>query len=141
MRIKKSRLLMTFEQLCHELETRSRRNIDVCAFHTHLSNQTAYALSAAKYGLFVVLSQSDRPRYVHLTTMKLVGGETRYNAQIHDVAEDDVRRLAFLTMEFFYEGLRGGAIKELHDAFPDINPGTGAVVIQRQEVDLTGFLT
>ena len=141
MRIKKSRLLMAFERLCTELEKRSHREIDVCAFHTRLAGKTAYALSIAKHGLFVVMSQSERARHVSLMTMKLAGGETRYSAQIHHIEEDDVRSMAFLTMEFFYEGLRGGATQELHDAFPDLNPNQVTVMIQEQEVDLTGFLT
>jgi hypothetical protein len=132
---------MAFEKLCDELEKRSRREITVCVFHTRLAGKTAYALSISQHGLFVVMSQSERVKHIQLITMKLKGGETRYDAQIHVIAEDDVRKMAFVTMEFFYEGLRGGEREELYEAFPDLSRTQDTVTIQRQEVDLSGFLT
>jgi len=132
---------MTFEALCHELEKRSRRDIDVCAFHTRLTGKTAYALSISKHGLFVVLSHPEQAKYIQLTTMKLTGGETRYCAQIHTVEENNVMKMAYLTMEFFYERLFNGNLGELRDAFPDLNRHQEIVTIQSQELDLTEFPT
>lgn len=141
MRIRKSRLLMTFEQLCKELEQRPLREIDVCAFHTRLMDKTAYALSITKQGLFVVLTQaeSDAPKHVKLITLKLSGGETAYRAKVHVIHENDIQTMAFITTYFFYEGLRPDDLSDLYKAFPDLDDYRHVVQIDSKELDLSGF--
>jgi hypothetical protein len=141
MRIKKSRLLMTFEALCKELEQRSLRDIDLCAFHTRLTCKTAYALSLSKHQLFVVLSQAEATRHVQLITMKLGGQETTYKAQCHVIHEDAIKTLAFVTATFFYEGMRTDNLQDLYQAFPDLDDYRHVVEINTQDLDLNGFLT
>lgn len=141
MRIKKSRLLMTFETLCAELESRSVREIDVCAFHTRLAGKSAFALSLAKHGLFVVMSAADAPKHIQLINLKLAGTETAYKAKVHVVPENDIRTMAFVTTHFFYEGTRPDDLSDLYSSFPDYDSHRQDVEIRSQELDLAGFLT
>lgn len=142
MRIRKSRLLMTFDQLCQELEKRPLREMDVCAFHTRLTNKTAYALSNSKNGLFVVMSQAEAPKHIQLINLKLSGSETAYKAKIHVIHETDVKTMAFITTAFFYEGMKSEeGLADLYSAFPDCDNHRQVVEINSKELDLTGFLT
>lgn len=140
MRIKKSRLLMTFEALCNELQQRSLRDIDVCAMHTRFGDQVAYSLSIAKLGLFAVLAPDPAPKHVRIITMKLlVGNEKTTEAEIKVVHENDVMTMAFLVTYFFYDGLRSDNISDLYQAFPDIDSHRHVVEITRSTIDLQGF--
>lgn len=139
MRIRKSRLLMTFEQLCKELEQRPLRELDVCAFHTRLMEKTVYALSVSKHGLFVVLAQADAPKHIKLITLKLAGGETAYRAKVHVIHENDIQTMAFVTTYFFYEGVRPDDLSDLYRAFPDLDDYRHVVQIDSKELDLSGF--
>lgn len=141
MRIRKSRLLMTFENLCAELERRSLREIDVCAFHTRLLGQTAYALSISKQGLFSILTQAESPKHVKLFHLQILGGEERSQAKVHVVHEDDVATMAFITSRFFYEGMRGEELKDLFAAFPGIDDYRHVTQTHTAEIDLVGFQT
>lgn len=141
MRIKKSRLLMTFENLCVELERRSLREIDVCAFHTRLLGQTAYALSISKQGLFSILAQAESPKHVKLFHLQILGGEVRSQAKVHVIPEDDISTMAFITSYFFYESMRGQDLKDLFAAFPGIDDFRHVTQTQQTELDLSGFQT
>jgi hypothetical protein len=141
MRIKKSRLLMTFEKLCQELETRSLREVDVCAAHTRFGDKTAYSLSIGRHGLFVIVTADDAVKHIRLITMKLLAGNERTtDAEIHVIHEDDVRTMAFLTTHFFYEGMRPDNFQDLYQAFPDIDSHRHVVQVSRETVDLHGYL-
>ena len=139
MKIRKSRLLMTFEALCAELEKRPLREMDVCAFHTRLTNKTAYALSLSKHGLFVVMSQAEAAKHIQLITLKLAGSETAYKAKVHVIPEGDIQTMAFVTTHFFYEGTKSDDLSDLYAAFPDCEDYRQVVEIHSQELDLTGF--
>jgi hypothetical protein len=140
MRIKKSKLLMTFEQLCTELEKRALREIDVCAMHTRFGDQVAYSLSIARLGLFAVLTSDSAAKHVRVITMKLLAGnEKTTDAEIHTVHQDDIRTMAFLVTHFFYEAMRGNDLGDLYSAFPDVDSHRKVVEISRTQIDLSGF--
>ncbi len=141
MRIKKSKLLMTFERLCEALEKPSLQEIDVCAMHTKFALQTAYTLSVANRNLFVVLTADERPRHVRLIMLSLKDLSNHdTQAKVFVVPEQDITTMAFMTSYFFYEALRTDNIDELYRAFPGVKPSLFHTDTPIPAHDLQSFL-
>jgi hypothetical protein len=142
MRIKKSKLLMTFEALCAELETRQLRDIDICAMHTRFVNQTAYTLSVSSRGLFAVLAQADSPRCVKLITTKIeIGKEKESKVKIHVVPDNAIQTLAYITSHFFYDEIRDNPLEDLQAAFGGMEVIPDNFRTDTRRMDMTGFLS
>jgi hypothetical protein len=141
MRIKKSKLLVTFEALCSELEARPLRDIEVCAVHTRLAGKPAYVLSIPCKGLFVILAQDETPRHVQLISLRLPrGDEEEAEAVSHVVPDGAIRQMAFIATHFFYEHSRSDSIGDLYKAFPDVDNYKQVAQQQAKLLDLTGFM-
>lgn len=143
MRIKKSKLLVTFETLIEELESRNLRDMEVCAIHTRLNGQPAYVLSVPKQGLFSILAHEPSiPKHVRLITLRLPDpGKDEAEARIHHVRETDIENLAFITTHFFYEYQQSTLVDDLYGAFPGYNKLTRMPRAEPHLMDLAGFMS
>lgn len=143
MRIKKSKLLLAFENLIEELEKRPLKCIDVHAIHTRLSGQPAYVLSIPKNGLFVILTALPNvPHGVKLITLRVTDPwKEEADGTTHVLREDEIGHMAFITTQFFYDGVDTELAHDLHHAFPEFSRFEPISTSEPNILDLREFMS